>query len=177
MKNDSTKPGMMRSPPPAPFGGKPACRVAARFDGRTLRLTLERKDGVVTGEFATDGAVGLTVESSTGGSGVPALPAVPDKPARAATPPGGGHERAPLGPARRTVLMDDRGEPYRVEWIKVTPAYLARILSYESGPLIPARGRNVPYGRCHEYYDENGRLCRTEWGIQRPAFGATRKAA
>jgi hypothetical protein len=68
----------------------------------------------------------------------------------------------PLRGAKRIVRFDDRAQVYEVEWAFMSSADRRRCRS-TSAVLVPAHSRAIPYATCIEYYDDVGRLCRTDW--------------
>ena len=138
-----------------------ALRVVVKFSGRRFQLAVSRTDAGVDGHFVTDGRLSLAVDFEEPLPVVvlaPTLPALPEVAARDEV-----GEVSPLTHARRTVVMDEQGEPAQVEWATLTATDFATETSSPSKPLVPARSRKLPSGRCDEYYDHAGRLCQTVW--------------
>ncbi|OWK36704.1 hypothetical protein [Fimbriiglobus ruber] len=140
--------------------------VYAGFEGTVFRLALERRGGLFAGRFISDGPMWLRIlPSGTAPVAVASRKPAPQDIARAALPEGA-HERAPLPLTRRTVFMDECGEIERAEWCVLTPAQFTRVMTYPATPIVPSRERRIPLGRCDEYYDQDGRLCRTAWATR-----------
>lgn len=136
-------------------------RVSGEVKGKGCRVAVGSKAGVVVARVLTPHAhVTLRIEPAVGVAPPAVIPMSPPpaRPARwggVAAPPGGG--------VRRTFLLDERGEIEDTTIVPLTPAEFARAAGRPAGPLVPVNSRKLPFGRCDEFYDDEGRLRRTFW--------------
>jgi hypothetical protein len=136
------------------------CRISAGFEGKCFRLAIEWQGDALVGRFMCDRSMWVRV-APAGGEAVTATIPLPAKPA----PEFALNEEdvSPLPLTLRRVRMDETGGIDLVTWVALTPEQFNSVMKRSSGPIVPARQHKVPFGRCDEYYDRDGRLCRTVW--------------
>jgi hypothetical protein len=136
-------------------------RIVARYRGDFCALLIRQWGRRVEGWFSCDGPFALAAWPST--DGMPPVPAVHDGAPPERGPRSATADRSPVGPARRIVLTDDRGDPERVEWELMSPEEFDRTLAARGGDPVPARESPLPRVRVDEYYDADGELSHTIW--------------
>jgi len=144
-------------------------QVHGEYEGRLCRVTVRRRNGIVSASVVCDSRVCLWVEPGAEGTSPVVLPL----PTAARTTVRTTIDESLDRLTKRTWLLDEKGEVEEAEVERLTEREFERATAGPPTQLVPVRSRKLPHGKCVEIYDHKGELCRTYWSSR---FAARRAA-